>query len=77
MTSYPTSSGTGVSNSRLHVIQNWAPLESLPLAAKNNDWAGAHQLDPAKVRFLYSGTLSVRHDADLLVQLGARLQDWG
>jgi len=66
-----------VSKSRLHVIQNWAPLELLPLAAKNNDWAIAHQLDPAKVRFLYSGTLSVRHDADLLVQLGVRLQEWG
>ena len=67
----------GVSKSRIHVIQNWAPLESLPLAKKSNQWATLHGLSPDRVRFLYSGTLSIRHDADLLVQLGVKLQEWG
>jgi colanic acid biosynthesis glycosyl transferase WcaI len=67
----------GVASSRLHVIQNWAPLESLPVESKNNGWANSHQLDPHRVRFLYSGTLSIRHDADLLVQLGSKLHEWG
>lgn len=67
----------GVAADRIHVIQNWAPLESLPLSSKNNEWAASHHLDSKRVRFLYSGTLSIRHDADLLVQLAARLQEWG
>jgi colanic acid biosynthesis glycosyl transferase WcaI len=67
----------GIPKSRLHVIQNWAPLESLTLAPKDNDWAAAHHLDPERVRFLYSGTLAIKHDTHLLVQLGAQLQEWG
>jgi colanic acid biosynthesis glycosyl transferase WcaI len=67
----------GVAPSRLHVIQNWAPLESLPVEPKCNAWTKTHRLDPQRARFLYSGTLSIRHDADLLVQLAAKLQEWG
>lgn len=58
----------GVAESRVEVIENWAPLEELPALPRDNAWAREHGLDGRAV-FLYSGTLGFKHDPGLLLQL--------
>lgn len=50
------------------VIENWAPLEELPLVEKCNDWSKRNGLQDT-TNFLYSGTLGLKHNPDLLYQL--------
>lgn len=54
-----------VGHDRVSVIENWAPLEELPLRARDNLWAVRHGLDD-KFVFLYSGTLGLKHNPQLL-----------
>ena len=58
----------GVTNDRLHVIHNWAPLNELPVLSKENAWAEAHGVVQS-FNFLYSGTLGMKHNPELLIQL--------
>ncbi len=58
----------GVADSRIEVIENWAPLEELPVLPRENAWAAEHDLDGRAV-FLYSGTLGFKHDPSLLLEL--------
>jgi glycosyltransferase involved in cell wall biosynthesis len=64
----------GVPLERTHVIHNWAPLEDLPQRPRENDWSRDNSL-PSKLRFVYSGTLSIRHNPELLVALAESFQD--
>ena len=56
------------------VIENWAPLEEIPVSPRHNAWSAAHGLDDATV-FLYSGTLGLKHDPELLVELARQFRD--
>lgn len=64
----------GLSDTRLHVIENWAQLEHIPLREKGNAWAKAHDLSD-KFCFVYSGTLGMKHNPDLLLQLALQFRD--
>ncbi|WP_166830418.1 glycosyltransferase family 4 protein [Thalassoroseus pseudoceratinae] len=66
----------GVPDDKIHVVHNWAPLEELPLRSRDNEWSLKLGLTK-EVRFLYSGTLSIRHNPDLLLQLGIHLDQLG
>lgn len=55
----------GVPADRVAVIPNWGALDSIPQAPKTNTWAAAHGLSD-KFVFLYSGTLALKHNPDLL-----------
>jgi glycosyltransferase involved in cell wall biosynthesis len=55
------------------VIENWAPLENLPLKKKGNRWSRMHSLNK-NFSFLYSGTLGMKHEPDLLVKLAIHLK---
>lgn len=59
---------------RVHVIENWAPLEEVPPRPKDNPWSRAHGLHD-KLCLLYSGTLGLKHNPDLLLQVAVRLRD--
>ncbi len=63
----------GVDPERIHVIHNWAPLESMPLRPRGNEWAQEQKLGNG-VRFLYAGTLAMKHNPALLLEL-ARMLD--
>jgi len=63
----------GIDPARVHTIHNWAPLESMPQCPRANGWAQRQRLGDG-VRFVYSGTLSMRHNPALLIEL-ARLLD--
>jgi glycosyltransferase involved in cell wall biosynthesis len=63
-----------IQKERIHVIHNWAPLEELPLQSKDNDWARKYGLHD-KLCFLYSGTLSLKHNPQLILRLATNLKN--
>jgi len=50
------------------VIENWAPLDGITPLPKANPWAMDHGLADVPV-FLYAGTLGIKHDPSILMQL--------
>jgi colanic acid biosynthesis glycosyl transferase WcaI len=58
----------GVQSQNITAIHNWAAIDSLPRLGADNDWAASHGLLD-KFVFLYSGTLAMKHNPDLLLQL--------
>lgn len=58
----------------VHVIENWAPLEDLPLKTKENEWAIKHGLDQSRC-IVYSGTLGMKHNPSLLLKLAVRFKE--
>jgi glycosyltransferase involved in cell wall biosynthesis len=65
----------GVSSSRVHTIENWAPLAALPVRPKVNEWAIRAGVDRAFV-FLYAGTMGMKHNPELIASLAESIQDW-
>lgn len=61
----------GIERRRVHVIENWAPLDGLKPSPRDNAWAREHGLTD-KLVFLYSGTLGLKHNPDLLLRLAKR-----
>ncbi len=57
------------------VIENWACLPELPAGPKRNAWAKRQGLADG-ICFLYAGTLSMKHNPDLLLQLAVKLRAW-
>jgi glycosyltransferase involved in cell wall biosynthesis len=64
----PTLRSWGISENKVEVIPNWAPLEELPVSAKKNSWSREHGLDEG-FNFLYTGTLRMKHDPAILIEL--------
>jgi glycosyltransferase involved in cell wall biosynthesis len=63
----------GVESRCIEVIENWAPIEELPQAAKANGWSRDHGLD-ASPSFVYAGTLGLKHRPELLLELADAVQ---
>jgi colanic acid biosynthesis glycosyl transferase WcaI len=63
----------GISTEKIHVIENWAPLDELPELPRDNAWASAHGLEDKRV-VLYCGTLGLKHNPRLLLELATRLR---
>jgi glycosyltransferase involved in cell wall biosynthesis len=57
----------------VYCIENWAPLDDLPVVPKSNELACRLRLD-ARFVYLYSGTLGLKHDPALLLDLAAYVQ---
>ena len=70
----PILRGWNVPDDRMTTVENWAPVEELPLAARDNGWARATGLDRDFV-FLYAGTLALKHNPDLLLDLAVRTRN--
>jgi colanic acid biosynthesis glycosyl transferase WcaI len=58
---------------RVEVAHNWAPLEEITPAPRTNAWAREHGLDDTRV-VLYSGTLGLKHNPGLLLELARHLR---
>ena len=58
----------GVRKDQITVIPNWAPLETLPVCDKANEWSRRHGLAD-KFVYLYTGTLGMKHNPELLLGL--------
>ncbi len=61
----------GVDRERTTVVENWAGLEEIEPGPRHNDWSAAHGLDGSVV-VLYAGTLGLKHNPNLLLQLAVR-----
>jgi glycosyltransferase involved in cell wall biosynthesis len=61
----------GVDPSRIAVVPNWAHIEDIPVLPKDNDWSRRHGLHD-KFVFLYSGTIGMKHNPALLLELARR-----
>lgn len=64
----PAIEAWGIPSERVSVIENWAPIDELPVMARDNGWRTEHRLGDG-VTFLYAGTLGLKHDCDLLLDL--------
>jgi colanic acid biosynthesis glycosyl transferase WcaI len=64
----------GVPASGVSVIPNWAPIDTLPSLPKDNEWSRAKGLHD-KFVFLYTGTLGMKHNPDLLLQLAMQCRE--
>jgi glycosyltransferase involved in cell wall biosynthesis len=64
----------GVLADRIHVIPNWASMDELPQRPKDNPWSRAHGLD-RKFCFVYTGTIGLKHNPELLLKLGERYRE--
>jgi colanic acid biosynthesis glycosyl transferase WcaI len=62
----------GVPESKIAVIRNWAPLEEVIPTPRDNAWARENGLD-GRFRFMYSGTLGMKHRPELLLDLAKHL----
>ena len=58
----------GIPAEKIYVIPNWAPLAELPMLERRNQWSKDHGLNNKTV-LLYSGTLGMKHNPDLIVTL--------
>lgn len=63
----------GIPPSGVHVVPNWAPLGEIPVLAKDNPWSKAKDLN-STFNFLYSGSLGLKHDPSILVDLAQALE---
>ncbi|MFF8193486.1 glycosyltransferase family 4 protein [Streptomyces bobili] len=61
---------------KVTVIPNWAPLDEIVPRTRENDWSAEQGLNGVRT-VLYSGTLGLKHNPVLLVQLAERLRDRG
>ncbi|MEU3275828.1 glycosyltransferase family 4 protein [Streptomyces antibioticus] len=61
---------------KVTVIPNWAPLDEIVPVDRANAWSAEHGLTGART-VLYSGTLGLKHNPELLVQLAERLRGRG
>lgn len=64
----------GINLNRVHVIQNWAPIDEMHFGDKRNDWAIKHKLVDKKV-LLYSGTLGLKHNPDIILQIAKEFRN--
>jgi len=64
----------GVPDDRITVIPNWAPIDTLPVCEKDNDWSRHHGLQD-KFVYLYTGTLGMKHNPELLLGLAEQYRN--
>ncbi|MEO8164125.1 MAG: glycosyltransferase family 4 protein [Betaproteobacteria bacterium] len=66
----------GIPRTRLHTIHNWAPIDDLPVGPRETKWSAEVGLGSG-LRFVYSGTLAMKHNPGLLLQLAKQCDQWG
>jgi len=64
----------GVEDSKVTVIENWAPIDEIPVLPKDNAWSREHHLQDKPV-IMYTGTLGLKHNPEILAHLAESLAD--
>lgn len=62
-----------ITHRKTTVIENWAPLDEISIVPKENSWSKKYQLED-KFCYLYSGTLGMKHNPELLIKLALALE---
>lgn len=66
----------GISEDKIHMIENWSPLDEIVPVPKDNAWARENSVAD-KFCFMYSGTLGMKHRPELLLSLAKHLASSG
>ena len=66
----------GVSPQKIRVMENWAPVEKLPVLDRDTQWLRETRIT-SRPLFVYSGTLARKHDPSLLLDLAQAVQSLG
>ena len=61
----PILTGWGVDPRRITVIENWQPVNEIPVGKKRNSWSIAEGYDELFC-FIYAGTMSMKHNPELV-----------
>lgn len=64
----------GIPRDRITVIPNWGAIDEIDVLDRDTDWARMQGL-AAGMRFVYSGTLALKHNPELLAGLARMLGD--
>ncbi len=64
----------GVDPANVAVIPNWALIEEIPVLPKDNAWSRRHSLHD-KFVYLYSGTIGMKHNPAMLLELARKHAD--
>lgn len=64
----------GVDPGKIAVIPNWALIEDIPVQPKDNQWSRRHSLHD-KFVYLYSGTIGMKHNPAMLLELARKHAD--
>lgn len=64
----------GVADEKVHVVHNWSPLEEIPQRPRINDWRTQQEFGE-EFLFLYAGTLGMKHNPELLLNLARHYRD--
>ncbi len=70
----PLLSRYGVPSKMNSVIENWGAIKELPRKERENDWTRQHGLVGHRV-LMYTGTLAMKHNPELLLRLAVRFRD--
>lgn len=62
----------GIEKDKIHLIENWSPLDEITPMPKDNPWARENGV-ATKFCFMYSGTLGMKHRPQLLLELAKYL----
>jgi len=62
----------GVNGNRIHMVENWAPLDEISPRPKTNEWARQQGLIDCDV-VLYTGTIGLKHDPKLILAVAKAL----
>ena len=62
----------GIEESKIHLIENWSPLDEITPLSKDNSWSRENGVAD-KFCFMYSGTLGMKHRPELLLHLAQYL----
>ena len=66
--------GCEIDVSKCHVIENWSPLDEIIPCDRDNAWARSHGLT-GKLCILYAGTMGLKHNPALLLELAESWRD--
>ena len=64
----------GISPEHIEVVPNWAAIEEIPTGEKGNEWAISQGLHNRFV-FLYTGTIGMKHNPAMLLELAKRYRN--
>jgi colanic acid biosynthesis glycosyl transferase WcaI len=64
------SAAWGLPPGKIHIIENWAPLDELPPRPRDNPWSRRHGL-VGRICLLYAGTMGMKHNPRLIAELSA------
>lgn len=64
----------GVEDGKVHVIEDWAPLDELPPSPRDNEWARGHGLTD-RLSILYTGMMGLKHNPGLVLKLACHFRD--